>query len=452
MLPPSPVKPMTSASGRASFDTDRAGDADAERAAAGEEVVSRGARRQVLDQPRGRGQRLVEDDEVIPRPGGQRGGEPLDERAVFGDLRRASGRSGSARSSRCPAARRPAGRRARPASASGRPPAPRPPGSSCAISYSSRSTCTIFAPGAERVVQFREDLGEDVGPHDQHRVGVADDPLLCPPNMCPSCPRYSGCVVSMLSSESLTPHTGASSSSATRVSSACAPETDDAVAEQHDRAPRRGEQRGRPVELRRHRQHRAGRHAGAHRGFGGELVEHVHRQCDEHRPARRGHGDLHRPPQDAQHRAGVQHPGRVLGHRPGHADQVGGHLRVHRVVADARPRRRSPPAASARAGPGTACRCRCRGRRPVCSWTSAGRPVARAYPSAMPTRDRLLQAPARTRCPARSPSASRKPCSTVPGLPNIWVMPSAANCSNIATRPARAVIVLSFAFLRGHQP
>src|SRR4051812_15647640 len=31
--------------------------------------------------------------------------------------------------------------------------------------------------------------------------------------------------------------------------------------------------------------------------------------------------------------------------------------------------------------------------------------------------------------------ASRKPCSTVPGLPNIYMIPSAASCSKRATLP-----------------
>src|SRR3954453_17003703 len=34
-----------------------------------------------------------------------------------------------------------------------------------------------------------------------------------------------------------------------------------------------------------------------------------------------------------------------------------------------------------------------------------------------------------------SSRASRKPCSTVPGLPNMYVIPSARSCSRIAKRP-----------------
>src|ERR1044072_5302189 len=34
-----------------------------------------------------------------------------------------------------------------------------------------------------------------------------------------------------------------------------------------------------------------------------------------------------------------------------------------------------------------------------------------------------------------SPSASRNPCSTVPGFPNICVIPSSSSCSRIAERP-----------------
>src|SRR6266567_4643072 len=34
-----------------------------------------------------------------------------------------------------------------------------------------------------------------------------------------------------------------------------------------------------------------------------------------------------------------------------------------------------------------------------------------------------------------SPRASRNPCSTVPGFPNMYVIPSASSCSMIAKRP-----------------
>ena len=34
-----------------------------------------------------------------------------------------------------------------------------------------------------------------------------------------------------------------------------------------------------------------------------------------------------------------------------------------------------------------------------------------------------------------SPSASRNPCSTVPGFPNMYVIPSASSCSTMAKRP-----------------
>ena len=48
--------------------------------------------------------------------------------------------------------------------------------------------------------------------------------LLCSPNMWPSWPRKSGWVESMLTSEEFAPQTCAPSSSATRVSSGCAPD------------------------------------------------------------------------------------------------------------------------------------------------------------------------------------------------------------------------------------
>jgi hypothetical protein len=75
---------------------------------------------------------------------------------------------------------------------------------------------------------------------------------------------------------------------------------------------------------------------------------------------------------------------------------------------------------------------------PECSCTSAGPSLARAYPSAMPTA--TVSCRARMYSKSRSLPASRKPCSTVPGLPNIRVIPSAANCSKMATLPGRASI------------
>src|SRR5262249_10585088 len=47
--------------------------------------------------------------------------------------------------------------------------------------------------------------------------------------------------------------------------------------------------------------------------------------------------------------------------------------------------------------------------------------------------------------PSVASTTSRKPCSTVPGLPNMWVMPSARSCSNSATLPGLLTAVLPVA-------
>src|SRR4051794_37143595 len=71
---------------------------------------------------------------------------------------------------------------------------------------------------------------------------------------------------------------------------------------------------------------------------------------------------------------------------------------------------------------------------PLCSCTTVGLTVARAYASAMATA--IVSWSAVTYVSSGTSSrASRKPCSTVPGLPNMYVIPSARSCSRIAKRP-----------------
>src|SRR2546429_6939948 len=79
---------------------------------------------------------------------------------------------------------------------------------------------------------------------------------------------------------------------------------------------------------------------------------------------------------------------------------------------------------------------------PECSCTNAGRCVARAYPSAMATATVSCSASTYPN-PGTCSAASRKPCSTVPGLPNIQSNRSARNCSKITSLPGLAVIVNS---------
>ena len=142
----------------------------------------------------------------------------------------------------------------------------------------------------------------------------------------------------MLTSDEFAPQTSAPSSSATRVSSACAPDS-------ATPSPMMTIGRVAPASMRR----RLGATAsalGATRVSGNDVgttvlvvrrVEHVHRQRDEDRAHRRRGGDLDRPPQHAQQRASGRRrasptwsPARAID------DEVGGHLGVHRVVADAR--------------------------------------------------------------------------------------------------------------------
>ncbi len=67
-----------------------------------------------------------------------------------------------------------------------------------------------------------------------------------------------------------------------------------------------------------------------------DRVQDVLRQTDVDRSHRRRRGDLDGAAQDAQQRRGVLHHRRPLGDRTHHADEIAGHLRVHRGVLDTR--------------------------------------------------------------------------------------------------------------------
>ena len=167
-------------------------------------------------------------------------------------------------------------------------------------------------------------------------------------------------------------------------------------------------------------------------------VEHVHRQGHEHRAHGRRGRLLHGPAQHPQQRPGVDDAGRPLRRRarPWRRGRPTSGRPWRR--SGRRTRRRSRPAGRGPAWPGTSCRSRCRGRRRcaagrswACGWRGRSRRRCR--------RPRSPAGPGCTRGRGTRSSASRKPCSTVPGLPNMYVTPSAMNCSIMANRPVLAV-------------
>ncbi len=288
----------------------------------------------------------------------------------------------------------------------------------------------------ERVDQVGEHFREHVGADDQHRVGVTD---RCPADRRRTCGRvrprradgWRACRHVGRVRRARRPH---------RVSPRPGPARF---------PPRRWRHRRRPAQMGRSAPDQQGRRLGdqvggrqrpgpqmrcRHDQLVVELVQHVHRQGHEDRSARRGHRDLDRAAEHPQQRPRVDHPGCPLGHRPGHRHQVGRHLRVHRVVARCRTRRRPPAAARAHAWPGTACRCRCRARRRCAAAARRGRRSPGRIRRPCPPRPSPAGSGS-SRKSGKDSRASRNPCSTVPGLPNMCVMPSARNCSIMASLP-----------------
>ena len=199
---------------------------------------------------------------------------------------------------------------------------------------------TTCAPVAKTPVERREDLGEDVrAARSAPRRPARRDRACCGRRTCGRAGRgRADASSSMLTSDELAPQTSAPSSSATRVSSACAPENATPSPMMIIGRVGAGEQRrppGRPasasgdVRVCRHRrrhdrlvvERRRGRPSAAPRTPAPSAA------CAAILIARRSTRSTERR---------VDDPRRPLRHRPGHRDQVGGHLRVHRVVADAR--------------------------------------------------------------------------------------------------------------------
>ena len=170
---------------------------------------------------------------------------------------------------------------------------------------------TTRAPGAKTVVERREDLGEDVGADDQDGVGRRRPAACCGGRTCGrGCPRKSGWVSSMLTSDELAPHTSAPSSSATWVSSAWAPDiaTPSPMMIIGRSAPARSV--GRLVDQRR-RPGRSAWPASTSATIGSVVRGRRGRPpAGRRRPGPVGAraGDLDRPAQDPQHRPRVARP------------------------------------------------------------------------------------------------------------------------------------------------
>ena len=151
------------------------------------------------------------------------------------------------------------------------------------------------APGAKTPSSAGNTSGKTYVPQISTASACEVIARLWSPNMCPSWPRKSGWSAAMLTSEKFAPQTSAPSSSATRVSSACAPENamPSPMIDDRLRARRRAARpRGATASP-----------AGATRVSGmlrrhdlllEHRVEHVHRQRDEHGPGRRRGRDLDR--------------------------------------------------------------------------------------------------------------------------------------------------------------
>ena len=191
MLPPSPVKPITVLSGLASLTPMAPGNADAERAAAGQEVVPGQRRRQVAGQLGRGGQRLVEDDRR--RRAAWRASSAMNVDGVQRQRRRRTSASRASRAASSLAlrlaerrpvrARRPraarrvsvalerVGERGR-ASSFGSATRPEVDREVLGDLVGVEVDVDDLRAGREDALERGEDLGEDVGADDQHRVGL----------------------------------------------------------------------------------------------------------------------------------------------------------------------------------------------------------------------------------------------------------------------------------------
>ena len=192
--------------------------------------------------------------------------------------------------------------------------------------------------GREDALERGEDLGEDVRAADQHRVGLRRDRAAVRRRTCARAGRgRADASAAMLTSEEFAPQTSAPSSSATRVSSACAPEIGDAVA--HDRRSaarrRRASRPPRATASALGATRVSGNDVGTTSSSSGASSTSIG-SADEDRARIGGVAAIliaRRSTRSVDDGSITRVAHFVTGLR--HRDEVGGHLRVHRVVADA---------------------------------------------------------------------------------------------------------------------
>ena len=188
----------------------------------------------------------------------------------------------------------------------------------------------------EDALERREDLGEDVGADDQDRVRLRGDPAAVLAEHVAELAAEERVRGAMFTSEEFAPHTSAPSSSATRASSACAPECATPSPMMIERPLGAGEQVGaRLTASSVGRTRVSGNEVGTTGSSSGASSTSIGRSTKTG-PIGGVAAIL-----IARRSTRSSEPGSTtrvdpLRHRLGHRDQVGRHLRVHRVVADAR--------------------------------------------------------------------------------------------------------------------
>ena len=233
--------------------------------------------------------------------------------------------------------------------------------------------------GAKRALERREDLGEDVGAADEDRVGLEVIARLCSPNMCPSWPRKSGWAASCSTSDAVRAPDRRPEQLGDARQLGLGARGGDAVADDRERTRPRRAERGCAVDLAAwaRRACPACSSARPPRRFVASSTSIG--SATKTGPVGRRRGELDRAPQQPQQgRGGVDDPRRPLGHRPGHRDEVGGHLRVHRVVAHAGLAGDHDQRRAAALGAWYIMPIPLPRPTPLCSWTTVGRRVARA--------------------------------------------------------------------------
>ena len=187
----------------------------------------------------------------------------------------------------------------------------------------------------ERIGQQRKHFREDIGAADDHHIGVGDNPLA----------GMAEHVADQAAIERVGPryvefgrhdaiharpqHVRQLGQFRLRL------RMRDAIAHQNQRVLRPAQQGRHGGDGRRLRNDPRGRHHGRHDRLVVGRVENIlgHGEKDGAEGRRCRH--LEATPQQAEQTAGIDHPGRVLGDRAGHGDQIRRHLRVHRIVSGA---------------------------------------------------------------------------------------------------------------------